>query len=64
MIIKRLGFSEYQVGQMQISPKHCNFITNLGGAKATDVLTIIQDIKDKVSATFGFTPEVEVEIVQ
>lgn len=62
-VIKRLGFSGYQVGQMQISEKHCNFIVNLGEAKAQEVLTIISEIKQKMSETFDFIPEVEVEIV-
>lgn len=62
-LISRLGLSGLQVGQAQISPKHANFIVNLGGAKATDVLEIITIIKNKFQETFGFTPEVEVEII-
>lgn len=62
-IIKRLGFSGYRIGNMEISTKHANFIINLGEAKARDVLTIIAHVKEKVSETFGFVPEVEVEIV-
>lgn len=63
-IIKRLGFSEFKVGNMQVSPKHANFITNLGDAKATDATAIITTIQEKVSEIFGFSPEVEVEIVR
>lgn len=62
-LIKRLELAEFRVGNAQISPKHCNFIVNLGGAKASDVLTIIRKIQDTFAETFGFTPEVEVEIV-
>lgn len=62
-IIKRLGLLGYTVGKMQISSKHCNFIINLGGGKASDVRSIIKEIQNKVSAEFGFVPEVEVEIV-
>lgn len=62
-LIKWLELDGFQVGKAQISPKHCNFIVNLGGATAEDVLTIIKKIKDKFLETFGFTPEVEVEIV-
>lgn len=63
-INKRLGFSGYRIGSMEVSPKHCNFITNLGGAQASDVLTIITHIQERIGETFGFTPEVEVEIVR
>ena len=62
-LIKRLDLSEYRVGNAMISPKHCNFIVNLGGARATDVLSIIKVIQDKFVETFDFMPEVEVEIV-
>jgi UDP-N-acetylmuramate dehydrogenase len=60
---KRLGFSGYQIGKAKVSEQHANFIDNIGGAKATDVTTIIQDIQKKHMDTFGFSPEAEVEIV-
>ncbi len=63
-LIKRLDFSEYRVGDAMISPKHCNFIVNLGNAKAGDVLTIIKVVQDRFVETFDFMPEVEVEIVR
>ncbi len=63
-LIKRLELAEFRVGNAQISPKHCNFIVNLGGATQKDVLTIIRTIQGKFREAFGFTPEVEVEIVQ
>ena len=63
-VIKRLGLSGKRVGNAQISEKHSNFIVNLGGAKAKDVFTIIHEIQEKAQETFGFTPEVEVEIVE
>ncbi len=62
-LIKRLELAEFRVGNAQISPKHCNFIVNLGGATQKDVLTIIRTIQGKFREAFGFTPEVEVEIV-
>ncbi|HVT01609.1 MAG TPA: UDP-N-acetylmuramate dehydrogenase [Patescibacteria group bacterium] len=63
-LIKRLDLSEYRVGNAMISPKHCNFIVNLGGARATDVLSIIKVVQEKFLETFDFIPEVEVEIVE
>jgi UDP-N-acetylmuramate dehydrogenase len=62
-IIKRLGFSGKQIGGAQIAEKHCNYILNIGGAKAADVVGLIREIQEKVHETFGFTPEVEAEIV-
>lgn len=62
-LIHYLGFAGYKVGNAQVSEKHNNFIINLGGAKFLDVVTIIQAIQNKCQEVFGFTPEVEVEIV-
>lgn len=63
-LIKRLDLSGFQIGKAQISQKHSNFIINLGGAAFTDVLSIIQKIKNTFEENFGFEPEPEVEIVQ
>ncbi len=63
-LIEKLGLKGYQVGNAQVSEKHALFIINLGGAKSSDVLNVIQHIKDTCKKTFGFEPEVEVEIVK
>lgn len=63
-ISNRLGFSGKRVGNAQVSDKHANYIVNLGGAKASDVRKIIEEIQEKVRSAFGFTPEVEIEIVE
>lgn len=62
-VIKRLGFSGMQVGGAKITEKHANYISNVDHAKASDVLAIIKQIKEKFEATFGFPPEIEAEIV-
>lgn len=63
-VINRLGFSGYKIGGAEVSTKHTNFINNMGGATAKDVLTIIKRIEEMTSETFSITPEVEVEIIQ
>ncbi len=62
-LIDRWGLKGYRVGDAQISEKHALFIVNLGSAKATDVLQIIDTVKKKFFDTFGFELYVEVEIV-
>jgi len=62
-IIDRLGLKGFRVGNAQVSEKHQNFIINLGEATSHDVKKIITTIEKKVQDTFGFTPEVEIEIV-
>lgn len=63
-LIKRLELDGLRIGNAQVSPKHCNFIVNLGGATQKDVLSIIRTIQKKFREVFEFVPEVEVEIVQ
>lgn len=63
-VIKRLGFVGYRIGGMEVSKKHANFIINTGEARAQDALKIIAHIQERVGETFGFRPEIEVEIVQ
>jgi UDP-N-acetylmuramate dehydrogenase len=63
-LIEKFGLKGYRVGNAQISDKHALFIINLGGAKAKDVLQIIQHVKETFQKNFNFQPEVEVEIVQ
>ena len=40
-IIEKLGLRGHKIGGAQFSPKHCNFIVNLGSAKAIDVRELI-----------------------
>jgi len=62
--IDRLGLAGYRVGNAQVSPKHRNFIVNLGGARFADVEAIIAEVQSRFSRTFGFVPEPEVEVVR
>lgn len=63
-LIDKWGLKGYRVGDAQISEKHALFIVNLGGAKYSDVLQIINTVKKKFYDTFGFELHVEVEIVK
>jgi UDP-N-acetylmuramate dehydrogenase len=63
-LIQRLGLQGYRVGNAQVSEKHALFIVNLGGAKAAEVLAIIDTIQAKFTETFGFGLEPEAEIVR
>ncbi len=48
------------MGQAQFSPKHCNFIVNLGGAKAGDVKALIDLARERAKAQMGLELEPEV----
>jgi UDP-N-acetylmuramate dehydrogenase len=62
-LIEKLGLKGHRVGDAQVSEKHALFIVNLGNATAKDVLQVISDIQTRFQQTFGFTLEIEVEIV-
>jgi UDP-N-acetylmuramate dehydrogenase len=63
-VIKRLGFQGIQVGGAKITENHANYISNIDNAKYDDVVSIIGQIKKKFEETFGFSPDLEAEIVR
>jgi len=62
-LISKCGISGKKIGKAQISEKHANFIINLGGAKAKDVLALIKLAKKEVKKTFDIDLEPEVQFV-
>ncbi|MEA3494316.1 MAG: UDP-N-acetylmuramate dehydrogenase [Candidatus Margulisiibacteriota bacterium] len=62
-LIEDAGCKGTRIGDAQVSPKHANFIINLGEAKSKDVLKLITVIKDRVRRKRGITLEPEVKIM-
>ena len=62
-LIAKSGLSGKRIGNAQISEKHSNFIINLGGAKAKDVLALVTLAQKKVKNNFGISLEPEVQFV-
>jgi len=62
-LIEAAGLKGLRVGGAQISPVHGNFIVNLGGATAADVLALMERTRETVRERFGITLEPEVRIV-
>lgn len=62
-LVEQSGMKGAQVGQAQVSLTHANFIVNLGGAKAAEVLAIIRQIKEKVYNKFHIKLEEEAQII-
>ncbi len=52
-----------RVGDAQVSDKHANFIVNLGKAKASDVLSLMDIVKQTVLEVHGVRLEPEIKIV-
>jgi UDP-N-acetylmuramate dehydrogenase len=62
-LIERAGLSGERIGGAQISPVHANFIVNLGGASADDVLALIELARERIRKTDGIELETEVRIL-
>ncbi len=52
-IVEETGLKELRVGDAQVSALHANFIVNLGGATARDVLTLMGKIRRRVHQRIG-----------
>jgi UDP-N-acetylmuramate dehydrogenase len=62
-LIDQCGLKGTRRGNAVISPKHANFIINLGGAKATDVRALLELARREVKERFDEEIEPEVELV-
>lgn len=62
-LIEEAGLKGYRVGDAQVSPKHANFIVNLGRARSTDVLRLIETIRQEVLRRTGIRLELEWKVV-
>ncbi len=62
-LIEDLGLKGLTKGEAQISRKHANFIINLGNAKAEDIKSLIEFVKDTVKECYGIELQEEQEYV-
>lgn len=62
-LISELGLKGTKIGKAQISKKHPNFIVNLGGAKAQDVLKLIDLVSQKMKKVYNIKIETEVQFI-
>lgn len=58
------GLKGKREGEAQISDKHPNFIVNLGNAKASDVLSLVQLAKKTIKEKWGIDLEEEIQILE
>jgi UDP-N-acetylmuramate dehydrogenase len=62
-LIDVCGLKGRRIGGAQISEKHANFIVNLGGASADDVLALMAEMRNRVFERFGIELEPEVRVI-
>src|SRR5207244_319768 len=62
-LLEACGLKGSRVGGAQISDKHANFIVNIAGASAQDVLQLAERAHDAVRDAFGIDLEREIVVL-
>ncbi len=62
-LIEAVGLRGHRVGNATWSDVHANFVSNLGGATARDVLALMNLARSRVKETFGIALEAEVRLL-
>ena len=52
-LIEHVGLKGRRLGQIEISPKHANFMINLGGGTADEVMQLLSLVKQRVRDILG-----------
>ncbi len=62
-LIEEMGLKGTRIRDAQISEKHANFIVNRGQARARDILTLAEWVREKVFQERGVRLEMEIQVV-
>lgn len=63
-LIDQCGLKGLTVGGAQVSEKHAGFVVNRGGAACSDVLELVEQVKERVFAQTGVELEMEVKLLR
>lgn len=62
-MLEQVGAKKMKVGLAEVSLKHANFIINKDGAKAAEIRSLIEELREKVRQKYGIILEEEIEYV-
>ncbi|WP_339827375.1 UDP-N-acetylmuramate dehydrogenase [uncultured Parasphingorhabdus sp.] len=62
-LVDEAGCRGLQIGQAQVSEKHCNFLINLGGATSADIEALGDEVRKRVKAHSGVELQWEIQRV-
>ena len=61
-LIQEAGLKGFRIGDAAVSEKHAGFVVNLGHATASEILCLMDRVREEVLAKFGVLLEPEVRI--
>ncbi|WZO96839.1 UDP-N-acetylmuramate dehydrogenase [Isosphaeraceae bacterium EP7] len=62
MLIDQAGMRGARVGHAEVSDRHANYILAERGATSADVLTLIDQVRDRVRQQFGYDLELQIQV--
>jgi UDP-N-acetylmuramate dehydrogenase len=62
-LVEAVGLKGHRVGGAMWSEVHANFVVNMGGARASDVLALVRVARARVQERFGVVLETEVRLL-
>ena len=62
-LIDRVGLRGHRIGDAQISDQHTNFFINLGHARSTDFVALMDLAQERIQARFGISLEPEIALI-
>lgn len=62
-LVDSAGLKGRHVGAARVSPRHANFIVNEGGATASQVLALVEEVREAVLSRHGVRLENEVQVI-
>ncbi len=62
-LIEACGLKGTQIGDAMISPMHANWIINTNGASASDIMALVDLMREEVHREFNIKLELEIEPV-
>lgn len=63
-LIEQCGLKGFSIGGAMVSDKHAGFIVNTGDATCSEVLRLIEKVKDTVLEKSGVLLEPEVRVIK
>ncbi len=62
-LIEEAGLKGFRIGNVMVSDKHANFIVNIGGATAADIVGLMRHVQNRVWRHSGIQLEPEVRLL-